>query len=115
GMMFGVAAVIAMLSIGAGAERRALALIERLGVNNVLIRSKPIPPSEKADARKKSMGLAPRDAAAIAEGVPHVVRVAPAARVDVYKVIADGQKAEAKVWGVSRHHAEAIRLPLQEG
>ena len=31
-------AVIAMLSIGAGAEQRALAMIERLGVHNVLVR-----------------------------------------------------------------------------
>ena len=36
GMMFGVGAVIAMLSIGAGAEREALALIERLGTRNVV-------------------------------------------------------------------------------
>ena len=58
-MMFGVAAVIAMLSIGAGAEQRALAMIERLGVHNVLVRAKEVPPSERAEARKKSMGLSP--------------------------------------------------------
>ena len=34
GMMFGVGAVVAMLSIGAGAEREALALIERLGTRS---------------------------------------------------------------------------------
>ena len=38
GMVFGVAAVIAMLSIGEGAERQALEMIERLGVRNVLVR-----------------------------------------------------------------------------
>src|SRR5262245_61519680 len=99
GMMFGVAAVIAMLSIGAGAERRAMAMIERLGVNNVLVRSREVPPSERAEARKKSMGLSPRDVAAIAEAVPHVALVAPRARVDAYKVIGDGYKAQAKIWG----------------
>ena len=65
-----------MLSIGAGAERRALAMIERLGVHNVLLRSKEVPPSERAEARKKSMGLSPRDVAAIREAVPHVALVA---------------------------------------
>ena len=35
GMMFGVGAVISMLSIGAGAERRALSIIDKLGLRNV--------------------------------------------------------------------------------
>jgi putative ABC transport system permease protein len=115
GMMFGVAAVIAMLSIGAGAERRALAMIERLGVHNVLVRSKEVPPSERAEARKKSMGLSPRDVSAIREAVPHLALVAPKAGVDPYKIIAEGQKTQAKVWGVSHRHPEATRLVLQEG
>ena len=38
GMIFGVGAVIAMLSIGEGAERQAMAMIERLGVRNILVR-----------------------------------------------------------------------------
>ena len=115
GMMFGVAAVIAMLSIGAGAERRAMALIERLGVNNVLVRSRDVPAPERAEARKKSMGLSQRDAAAIAEAVPHVALVAPRARIDAYKVIADGQKAQAKIWGVTHRQPEAARLALDAG
>ena len=115
GMMFGVAAVIAMLSIGAGAERRALAMIERLGVNNVLLRSKEVPPSERAEARKKSMGLSPRDVSAIREAVPHVALVSPKARIDAYKVIADGFKTQAKIWGVSHHHPETARINLEEG
>jgi putative ABC transport system permease protein len=115
GMMFGVAAVIAMLSIGAGAEQRALSMIERLGVHNVLIKAKELPPSERAEARKKSMGLAPRDAAAIREAVPHVALVAPRARVEAYKVIADGYKAQARIWGVTHRHTEAARLDLEEG
>ena len=115
GMMFGVAAVIAMLSIGAGAEQRALAMIERMGVHNVLLRSKEVPPTERAEARKKSMGLSPRDVAAIREAVPNVQLVVPKAVVDAYKVIADGQKTQAKIWGVSHRHPEATRLTLEEG
>jgi putative ABC transport system permease protein len=115
GMMFGVAAVIAMLSIGAGAERRALAMIERLGVNNVLLKGKEVPPSERAEARKKSMGLSPRDVTAIRDAVPHVALVSPKARIDAYKVIADGYKAQAKIWGVSHRHPETARINLEEG
>ena len=39
GMIFGVGAVIAMLSIGAGAEQQAMEMIERLGLHNILVRA----------------------------------------------------------------------------
>ena len=90
-MMFGVAAVIAMLSIGAGAEQRALAMIERLGVHNVLVAGQGGARPRSGPRRARSrMGLSPRDVAAIREAVPHVALVAPKARVDAYKVIAEG-------------------------
>ena len=53
GMMFGVGAVIAMLSIGAGAERQALSLIDRLGTRNVVVRSKTFKPEELAEIRNE--------------------------------------------------------------
>ena len=40
GMVFGVGAVIAMLSIGEGAEQESLRLIESMGVRNILIQSR---------------------------------------------------------------------------
>ncbi|OVE78897.1 hypothetical protein BVY01_04235 [bacterium I07] len=46
GIIFGVAAVIAMLSIGAGAKKEALDQIKLLGMNNVIIRSEPIETEE---------------------------------------------------------------------
>jgi len=42
GIIFGVAAVIAMLSIGAGAKKEALDQIKLLGVDNIILRSNPI-------------------------------------------------------------------------
>src|SRR5687768_5954556 len=61
------------------------------------------------------MGLSQRDVSAIAEAVPHVALVSPKARIDAYKVIADGEKAQAKVWGVGHRFPETARLALQEG
>jgi putative ABC transport system permease protein len=40
GMIFGVAAVIAMLSIGAGAQQQVIAFIEQLGVRNVIVEAR---------------------------------------------------------------------------
>jgi putative ABC transport system permease protein len=37
GIIFGVGAVIAMLSIGAGAEDQALQVIRQMGLRNILI------------------------------------------------------------------------------
>jgi putative ABC transport system permease protein len=115
GMMFGVAAVIAMLSIGEGAKRQALAMIERLGIHNVLVRSKDVPQSELLATRKKSMGLSARDAAAIREGVPLVALVAEKAKVAAYQVLSDGYETKARVWGVSDRYAHTTRLSLSEG
>jgi len=115
GMMFGVGAVVAMLSIGAGAEREAMALIERLGTRNVVVRAKVYKPEELAEIRKKSLGLSLRDVEALQEAVPGVVYVAPRIEVDPYKVIAAGAKTEAKVLGISHRHAEIAAFPLAEG
>jgi putative ABC transport system permease protein len=115
GMIFGVGAVIAMLSIGAGAERQALAMIERLGLSNVLVRSKDFRPDELAEVRKKSQGLSPRDMAAIEEAVPGVLFAAPRVKVTPWRVRGDGVTAEAQVFGVSWRHAELTHLALAEG
>jgi len=46
GIIFGVAAVIAMLSIGAGAKQEALDQIKLLGMNNIILHSEPIETEE---------------------------------------------------------------------
>jgi putative ABC transport system permease protein len=115
GMIFGVGAVIAMLSIGEGAERQALGTIERLGVRNVLVRAREIPKDELEEVRQKSLGVSFRDAAAIADAVPGAEVVAPRIRLEPYKVLAASGKAEAAVYGVGFRHAGLANLRLQEG
>jgi putative ABC transport system permease protein len=115
GMIFGVGAVIAMLSIGAGAERQALEMIERLGLRNVLLRSKDMKDDELEEVRKKSQGLSWRDAQAISDAVPGVDFVVGKIEIDPYKILAAGAKTKAKVYGVSWRQAELSRLTLAEG
>ena len=40
GMIFGVAAVVSMLSIGAGAQQQVMAFIEQLGVRNLIVEAR---------------------------------------------------------------------------
>ncbi len=115
GIVFGVAAVIAMLSIGAGAERQAMSMISRLGLRNVLIRSKELSQDRLADVRKRSIGLAPRDATAIEEAVPGVTTVAPRIEIDAYRVFSQGHKSDAKVFGVAPSEGALFHLRLVEG
>jgi len=115
GMIFGVGAVIAMLSIGGGAERQAMEMIERMGVRNILVRTKEPKQEEAQELRKKSLGVSERDARAILEGVPGAERVLPRVEVEAYKVMAPGAKSEAKVLGVSWRQADLTRLALAEG
>ncbi len=116
GMIFGVGAVIAMMSIGAGAERQALASIERLGLRNVIVRAKTFKDDELREIRQQSLGVSQRDAAAIAEAVPGVDLVVPRIHIDPYKVISPSGKTDgAAVYGVTPRYGELAHLALAEG
>jgi putative ABC transport system permease protein len=115
GMIFGVGAVIAMLSIGEGAERRALAMIQQMGLDNILVRSAELEEAELQEVRKKSLGVSFRDVAAIEEAVPGVEVAAPRVEVSPYKVFAAQGRTEAEVFGVSHQHRALMNLSLVEG
>ena len=84
GVIFGVAAVISMLSIGEGAKREALEKFKALGVDNIIVRDKKLSEKELEEVRAKfSAGLSLRDAEAIAAIVPAVVQVAAQAELEV--------------------------------
>jgi putative ABC transport system permease protein len=66
GMIFGVGAVIAMLSIGAGAQQKMIAFIEQLGVRNVIVEARESLDSQTLQrVRKLSAGLSFQDLRAI--------------------------------------------------
>jgi len=57
GVIFGVAAVVSMLSIGEGAKREAMEQISVLGVNNIIVKAK-IPVAESKSKKPSSARLA---------------------------------------------------------
>ncbi len=115
GIVFGVGAVIAMLSIGAGAEREAMETISRLGLHNVVVRAKQLKDDDLQEIRAKSLGVSMRDAEAIRDAVPGVELVAPKAEIEPYAVLAAGGATESQVYGVSEHHARLVNLEVAEG
>ena len=115
GMVFGVGAVIAMLSIGAGGEKKALEAIGRLGLQNVIVRAKNVKPEERQELRKKSLGVSLRDGEAIAEAVPNVETVLPRVEVKAYRILAPDAKTKGKVFGLSSAYADLAAVQIAEG
>jgi putative ABC transport system permease protein len=115
GIVFGVGAVIAMLSIGAGAERQAMESIGRLGLHNVVVRAKTLKDDDQREIRAKSLGVSMRDCEAIREAVPGVEVVAPKVEIEPYKILSAAGSTEASVFGVAAEHASLTHLPLAVG
>ena len=115
GMIFGVGAVIAMLSIGAGAEQQALEMIERLGLRNVVLEAKELDREDLTEIRKQSPGLSARDVDAVYEAVQGVEWVAPRVKVEPYEVLSANGNVDAMAYGVSRHVFELDALELARG
>ena len=73
GIIFGVGAVISMLSIGEGAKQEALEQIQLMGMSNVIVQDIPIDEDEIIDRRSNlSRGLTWSDARAVEELNPLV-------------------------------------------
>ena len=115
GMIFGVGAVIAMLSIGEGAERQAMEMIERLGVRNILIRDVDMRDEELREVRETSPGVSPRDAVAIADAVPGVELTCARVEIEPYTVLSGGRTVKATAHGVDASFSGLTNLRVIRG
>ena len=115
GIIFGVASVITMLSIGEGAKRKAIAKYQDLGVNNIIIREKKLSDQELEEVRAKfSQGLSIQDATVIKEIVPKVLRIASQAESNP-EVKFEDKSIKSTLIGVTPELIEMINYQLKEG
>jgi putative ABC transport system permease protein len=115
GIIFGVASVIAMLSIGEGAKREAIAKYQDLGVNNIIVREKKLSDEELEEVRAKfSQGLSMQDASVIKEIVPGVERIASQAEISTDVKFAD-KSVKSTVIGITPDFPEMMNYRLQRG
>lgn len=115
GIIFGVASVIAMLSIGEGAKREAIAKYQDLGVNNIIVREKELSDKELEDVRAKfSQGLSLNDAQVIEQIVPGVTKVACQAEIDTDVKYAD-QSSKSTVIGITPDFAKLLNYRTDKG
>lgn len=128
GIIFGVAAVIAMMAIGNGAQQEILDQIKMVGVNNIVVT--PILPESEGETSSEedgsedsgsegggknfSPGLTLADAESVKEIIPGVALVSPEV---VYKVpvVKSGTQRTAKFSGVTPAFFEVFNLELLKG
>ena len=88
GMIFGVGAVVAMLSITAGAQQQMMTFIDQLGVNNIIVEAHEATDRDELQVvRAISPGLTFRDFRAIQENVPGLEAITPRKRFKPTKVL----------------------------
>jgi len=115
GMIFGVGAVIAMLSIGAGAEQESLNIIENLGIRNIIIKAKEFKTEELQQIRTESLGVSLRDAEALETILKPKPLITASRVVKTYQVISSKARSDSRVIGVSSTYAAIQNLKLLQG
>ena len=116
GMIFGVAAVVAMLSIGAGAQQEVMAFIEQLGVRNLIIEAREAPDQQALQKiRKLSAGLSFRDFRMIEANLEGVTASSARKRFTASKMLPRPQADTPIVYGVSPGYVAIANLKLVTG
>ena len=116
GMIFGVAAVVAMLSIGAGARQKVMALIEQMGVRNLIVEAKETTEWQAHQKiRKISPGLTFEDYRVILSDIGDVAASTPRKRMTPTKTIPKSQQDLPTVYGVEPSYQRIAGLHLLDG
>jgi len=115
GIIFGVAAVISMLSIGEGAKQEALEQIQVMGMNNIIINDIPIEDEEQGKGRTNlSRGLTLGDAYAIEKVNPLVELVAPQREISD-QIRYKQEKVDATIIGTTPDYEELMSYYARNG
>jgi len=125
GIIFGVAAVIAMMAIGSGAQKEILEQIKMVGVNNIIIQTRVEDEEEqltqteeeqKNENIKKnfSLGLSLKDAQSIRDIIPGIEKVSPEVVFQV-TAVGEGVSRQARLCGVTNEYFDVFNLNLEDG
>lgn len=116
GMIFGVGAVVAMMSITAGAQQEMLSFIDLLGVNNIIVEAREVTDRNELQARRAiSPGLSFRDVRAILENVAGIDALSPRKRFKPSNILPQVTGELPLLIGVLPNFAEINNLRAVEG
>jgi putative ABC transport system permease protein len=116
GMIFGVAAVVSMLSIGAGAQQQVMAFIENLGVRNLIVEAREAADDQTLQkVRKISPGLTLRDLRTIRANVGGITAATARKRFTPGKLIPKPSGDMPIVYGVSPSYQTLSNIAVVAG
>ena len=117
GMIFGVAAVVAMLSIGAGAQQEVMAFIEQLGVRNLIVEAREAGDGNALQkVRQLSAGLSFKDLRVIQSNLDNITAVTARKRFTPTKLLPRPIGGDMPViYGVSPSYASIGNLRMASG
>ncbi len=116
GMIFGVGAVVAMLSITAGAQKEMMSFIDQLGVNNIIVEAREaVDRNELQQIRAISPGLTFRDYRAISENIQGVEAMTPRKRFKPTRVLPKTSQEVPQLIGVLPNFAEINSMKAVSG
>ena len=116
GMIFGVGAVVAMLSITACAQKEMMSYIDLLGVNNIIVEAKESVDRNELQARRLiSPGLTFRDYRAITENVQGLEASTPRKRFKPLKILPKTTAEAPLLIGVEPSYLVINSLKVIEG
>jgi len=115
GVIFGIASVISMVSIGAGARQEALEQIKLMGINVIQVNRRSLTGDLAIEAQRASpQGVTYGDAEAIRELYSEAERVVPVCRV-FGEVRRGGLAVPAKVSGTTPDYRAVSRIEVASG
>jgi putative ABC transport system permease protein len=117
GVVFGVGSVIAMLAVGEGASKEALARIRKLGSNNIILRATKPVEDDQANTQRARMsvyGLLYSDEKRIRETMPTVRRTVPVKQVRKEARLGE-RTLELRLMGTSPGWFRLVNRPLLAG
>ena len=116
GMIFGVAAVLSMLSIGAGAQQQVMAFIEDLGVRNLIVEAREATDWQQLQKiRQQSPGLTFHDVRSMQATVEGVETLTPRKRFTPTRVMPKPQSEMPIVYGVEPNYLGIGSLRITAG
>jgi putative ABC transport system permease protein len=116
GMIFGVAAVVSMLSIGAGAQQQVMAFIEQLGVRNLIVEAKESTDWQAMQKiRQLSPGLSFQDLRTILSNTAGIESSTARKRFTPSKMIPKSQHDMPVIYGVTPVYQQIVNLRVVTG
>jgi putative ABC transport system permease protein len=120
GIIFGVAAVIAMMAIGNGTKQEIMEQIKLVGVNNIVItpvteqREDKEAEAQELKNKKFSPGLSLNDYKSLLELLPNIEMSSPEIIYETF-IIKDGIRRSARVVGIEPEYFPITNFNLEKG